>query len=234
MGEERVSKRLPAFYARRGSVWSDVRTILHLPYTVWHLSYVVIGAGLAPDLDVVRLVGTLAAFTAGLGVGAHALDEVHDRPLGTRLADQALWVLGVGGLALAMGVAVAGMFVISSWVLAWAVAGVILVLAYALEWSPLIHSDVGFAIAWGAFPVVVGYWAQTEDVGLPVVLAAAAAAVLSSVQRRLSKAAIGIRRTGSSPMTDEDEKQLETWENPLRLLSVAMPLLAIAILATHL
>ncbi|MPZ51816.1 MAG: hypothetical protein GEU79_03640 [Acidimicrobiia bacterium] len=229
-----MSERLPAFYAHRGSTWSDIRTILHVPYTTWHLSHVAIGAGLAPDVDWTRLAGTLAAFAVGLGVGAHALDEVHDRPLGTTLGERTLWVLGIGGLLAALAIAVTGMYVISPWVLAWAVAGVLLCVAYALELSPIIHSDVGFALAWGAFPAVVGYWAQTESLGWPILFGAAAATVLSAVQRSLSNAAKKIRRNGeAAAMTPEDEERLRTWEVPLRLLSAAVPLVAAAILAMH-
>ncbi len=228
-----MTARPPAFYARRGSKLSDLRTLLHIPYTVWHLSYVTIGAGLAPELDALRLVGTLAAFTAGLGIGAHALDEVHDRPLGTRLSDRILWALGVGGLVVAAGIAVVGAYVISPWVLAWATVGVALSVGYSLEWSSLIHSDLGFALAWGAFPVLVGYWAQSESLGLAAVIGAAGAAVLSLVQRSLSTSAKGIRRDRASEtaLSEDEDRLLATWEIPLRLLSVAVPLVALAILA---
>ena len=34
----------PAFYALSSGGWRDYVTLLHPPYTLWHLSYVVIGA----------------------------------------------------------------------------------------------------------------------------------------------------------------------------------------------
>src|SRR5437899_2392004 len=53
----------PAYYATRARGWRrDVWAVLHPPYTAWHLSYVVIGAGLAPSLDVTRLAATVRAF----------------------------------------------------------------------------------------------------------------------------------------------------------------------------
>ena len=55
------------------------------PYTAWHLSYVVIGASLAPHVYPTRLWATLAAFFLAVGVAAHALDELHGRPLGTAI-----------------------------------------------------------------------------------------------------------------------------------------------------
>ena len=42
----------PAYYAVPGGIWRDYITLLHLPYTMWHLSYVVLGAAAAPDFAV--------------------------------------------------------------------------------------------------------------------------------------------------------------------------------------
>jgi hypothetical protein len=225
-----------AFYARSGSVWSDLVTLLHFPYTVWHLSYVAIGAGLALHLDWVILAGTLLAFFFGLGIAAHALDEVHDRPLRTGLSNAALWGLGVGGLVAAAAVGIAGAFIVSPLLLVWVVAGLVLAAGYGLEWSALLHSEWGFAVAWGAFPVLVGYWAQSESVSIAALLVAAAATVFSRAQRQLSTPARRIRRS-DEPIEVEGwtrDELLSTWERALLLLSVAMPLLALGLLAGHL
>ena len=80
----------PAFYALAPGGWRDWVTLLHPPYTAWHLSYVVIGAALAPELLISRLLLALAAFFLAVGLGAHALDELNGRPLGTRLSDRTL------------------------------------------------------------------------------------------------------------------------------------------------
>src|SRR6476659_11389166 len=80
----------PAFYALRPGGWRDLVTLLHPPYTAWHLSYVAIGAAVAPTLHGDRLAAALGAFFLAVGVGAHALDELNGRPLGTRLSDRVL------------------------------------------------------------------------------------------------------------------------------------------------
>jgi hypothetical protein len=226
-----------AYYARTGSVWGDLVSLLHSPYTLWHLSYVAIGAGLAPALDWVRLGGTLVAFAIGLGIAAHAFDEVHGRPLGTQLSDGTLWALGIGGLAASGAVAVVGAMLISPWVLAWAALGMLLAAGYGLEWSRLLHSLAGFAVAWGAFPVIVGYWAQAESVSAAALAAAAAAAMLSVAQRRLSTPARFVRRRTSDAEAVFDggrswdrHRLLATWEGGLRALVWAMPALAAALL----
>lgn len=229
-----------AYYARSGSTGRDLVTLLHPPYTLWHLSYVAIGAGLAADVDWLRLSGTLTAFFLGLGIAAHALDEVHTRPLGTGLSDRVLWSLGIAGLGAAAGVAVVGAYYISVWVLLWAAAGILLAAGYALEWSRALHSNIGFALAWGSFPVLVGYWAQAEGLSPAALLAAGATASLSLAQRRLSTPARFVRRDTNRASAVFDGQQawnegqlLETWEAPMRALVWAMPLLAVALLLRH-
>ena len=225
-----------AFYARSGSPWRDLITLLHPPYTLWHLSYLGLGAALAPDLDWMILAGALLAFFFGLGIGAHALDEAHDRPLRTGLGDRALWALGIGGVAAGAALGVVGAFVVDPLVLVWAGVGVLLAAGYALEWSPILHSNWGFAVAWGGFPVLVGYWSQTLNLSWGAVLMAATATMLSRVQRELSTPARRLRRTDAPVEVTGWERAdlLGTWERPLRLLSFTVPLLAISLLATHL
>ena len=230
----------PAFYAHTGSRLGDLVTLLHLPYTLWHLSYVVIGAAMAPRIDALRLAGTLVAFFFGLGIGAHALDELHDRPLATRLSPRTLRMLGWGGLGAGGALAIVASFVISPVALAWGVGGVLLAAAYAMEWSRWVHSTAGFAVAWGGFPVLVGYWAQTESLSLAVGVVAAAATVFSMTQRALSTPARHVRRRVTDATAEigdavwDRSTLLATWERPLQLLAVAHVLLAIGLLLTHL
>lgn len=218
--------------------------LLHPPYTLWHLSYVAMGAGLAPEIDWLILAGTLLAFLFGLGLAAHALDELNGRPLGTDLSKRALEGLAVVGLIVAAALAVAGAVLLSPWVLAWAAVGLALAVGYPLEVPGWLHSYWGFAIAWGAFPVLVGYWAQTESLTLAAILLAAMAAVVAAAQRSLSTPARFVRRQTEDavatfePRGDHDnwgqDRLLETWEGPLRLLGWSMTLLALALLALHL
>lgn len=235
-----MSDQRPAFYAPTGSLTGDVLSLLHVPYTLWHLSYVPIGAALAAELDWFVLGGTLAAFAVGLGIGAHALDEVKSRPLGTRISDRALWAIGIGAMAVAMAIALVGAMVVSPWVPLWAVGGILLAIGYALEW-PILHTDLGFGLAWGAFPLVVGYWAQTGALTLPVLVMAAMACLLSLAQRALSTPARFVRRRTEFAETTFDgdrawdrRQLLDTWEKPLRLLTWTTITLAVGLLLTHL
>ena len=82
---ENGAENRPAFYAARAGGWRDWWTLLHPPYTAWHLAYVVIGACLAPTVNLTRLIATLLAFFCAVGLAAHSLDELHGRPLGTHI-----------------------------------------------------------------------------------------------------------------------------------------------------
>src|SRR5215813_12671695 len=99
----------PAFYAAGPGPWRDWWTLLHPPYTAWHLSYVVIGACLAPRVRLTPLLAALAAFFLAVGVAAHALDELNGRPLRTRIPSAALIAASVAGLAGAVAIGVAGL-----------------------------------------------------------------------------------------------------------------------------
>ena len=189
----------PAYYAAPPGGWRDWWTLLHPPYTVWHLSYVVIGASLAPHVDVVRLLASVLAFFAAVGVAAHALDELHDRPLHTRISDRALVAATSAGLLVAVGLGVAGLSRVG-WVLApFIIVGPILVLGYNLELlGGRVHTNAGFAVAWGAFPLLVGYVAQTGRVDVAALVAAIGAFALSYAQRSLSTPARLLRRRAAN------------------------------------
>jgi hypothetical protein len=234
----------PAYYARTGSPGRDLLALLHPPYTMWHLSYVAMGAAIAPQLDWIHLGGTVLAFLFGMGIGAHALDELHDRPLGTTLSRGALLALAVGGMSAAAALAVAGALVISPWVAVWGTAGVLLAIGYPLEVPGWLHTDLGFGLSWGGFPVLVGYWAQTQRLSAPAVVLAAVATLISMAQRFLSTPARFVRRRtdeagasfnlGTQREQWSQDRLLDTWERPLKLLGWAMTLLALALLALHL
>jgi hypothetical protein len=185
----------PAYYAARPGGWRDWWTLLHPPYTAWHLSYSVIGAALAPRVQTSRLIATVLAFFLAVGLAAHALDELRGRPLRTRIPSPALVAVVVVGLAGALALGVAGVYRVGWTLIPFMVAGPVLVIAYNAElFGGAMHTDSGFAGAWGAFPVLTGYVAQTGSLAVAPVLAAAGAFALSSAQRRLSTPARDIRR----------------------------------------
>ncbi len=147
----------PAFYALSSGGWRDLITILHPSYTAWHLSYLAIGAALAPTFSLWRLGAALGAFFLALGVACHALDELAGRPLGTRLSRTALIGLAALGLGGAVVIGLAGAVIVSPWLIALVASGTFLALAYNLElFGGRFHTDPWFAVAWGGFPAFTG------------------------------------------------------------------------------
>lgn len=244
MATERLDR--PAFYALRRGGWRDLVTLLHPPYTLWHLSYVALGAAAAPTVHVDRLVAALAAFFLAVGISAHALDELEGRPLGTGLSRRKLMALAVFGLLGAAGIGIAGAVMISPSLLVFVAAGIFLVLAYNLElFGARFHTDWWFALAWGAFPALTGYWVNALALDAAGVLVAAGCCGLSVVQRRLSTPARELRRRtfsveGRQHLVDGETRELTAaalaapLEGALRALSVAVPLLAAGALAVRL
>jgi hypothetical protein len=175
--------------------WRDYVTLLHPPYTGWHLSYVAIGAVAAPTFDGGRLGATILAFFLAVGLSAHALDELSGRPLGTRISQRVLVAVAIGGLVGAVVIGLIGAFGFSWWLLAFIAFGAFIVPAYNLELlGGRLHDDLWFSIAWGAFPAVTGYFAQGATLGWAVVPIALACLLLSSAQRRLSTPVRELRR----------------------------------------
>jgi hypothetical protein len=235
----------PAFYAARRGRWRDWWTILHPPYTAWHLSYVVIGATLASTTDGGRLLATVLAFFFAVGVAAHALDELHGRPLHTNIPSSWLVTLGTGGLLIACALGLAGVATVGPGLLVFIAIGPLLVLGYNLElFHGWLHTDLGFAAAWGAFPVLVAYFVQAERLDTAAVLAAVAALGISLAQRSLSTPARTLRRRvarvdGTVTMHDGTVRELDErvllrpLERALATLSWAMVALALALVVSR-
>jgi len=236
----------PAFYVLAPGGWRDYWSLLHPPYTVWHLSYVVIGAATAPAVNLRWLGETLLAFFLGMGVAAHALDELNGRPLRTRIPSKVLLGLAAVGLAGAIALGVDGMAEVSGWLGVFIGVGAFLVVAYNLEsFGGAFHSNLWFALAWGGFPALTAAFAQTGRVTVAACAAALGCAAISAAQRVLSTPVrelrrhvervegVLVRRDGSTRPLDAAAIRSAP-EGALRWLSVAMPLLAIGVLAARL
>jgi hypothetical protein len=228
----------PAFYALRPGGWRDLITLLHPPYTAWHLSYVALGAVAAPELHGDRLAATLVAFFLGVGVSAHALDELNGRPLRTRLSDRALIALAAVALAGAVGIGVVAAARVSLSLLPFVAAGGFIVVAYNLElFGGRFHSDFWFAAAWGAFPALTAYWINALELRPAGLAVTAACFMLSVAQRRMSTPVRELRRrtvsvTGRQELADGTTIELDAarlakpLDGALRACALALVLLA--------
>jgi hypothetical protein len=219
----------PAWYALGRGGGRDWLTLLHPPYTLWHLSYVALGAALAPEFHTDRLLAALAAFFLALGVSAHALDELRGRPLRTEIPTWALMTVAVASLAGAVAIGISAAIAWGLGLLVFVAVGAVLVPAYNLElFGGRIHTDWGFALSWGAFPALTGYFVEAQTIRVDAIAVAAYATALSLAQRALSTVAREARRdrrtlTGTAAA-----------ERALRLGTVAAVAVAIAAVSARL
>jgi hypothetical protein len=242
----RAAPERPAFYALGRGRASELVTLLHPPYTAWHLSYFALGAAAAPHLYVNRLLWGVAAFALAVGVAAHALDELHDRPLRTGLSDRTLIALASVSLLGALAIGVVGAITVSAWLVPLVLLGGVFLPAYNLEWfGGRMHGDVWFAVGWGAFPAFTGYFVESLRVALPGVLIALGCTVLSVAQRRLSSPARELRRrtrsvSGVLVRSDGSAEELTVGgllaplDGALAALSLAIVVTACALVAARL
>ncbi|MFQ5873170.1 MAG: hypothetical protein ACE5JL_05145 [Dehalococcoidia bacterium] len=236
----------PAFYTLASGAWGDYISILHLPYTLWHLSYVVLGAAVAPTVHLDRLGWSVLAFFLATGLGAHALDELHGRPLSTRVPG---WVLGsVAALALSGAIVLGAVFAVreSAWFFLFIGFGAYILVAYNLElFGGVFHNSLWFGLAWGAFPAITSYWVNASEISVAAALVGLACFLLSLVQRTLSTPVRFIRRftqdvSGTITLRDGRVMELRRGrllsapEAALQLLSGTIVTLSVAVLLSRL
>ena len=235
----------PSFYALQPGGARDYWTLLHPPYTLWHLSFVALGACVVDTLEPRYLVMALVAFFLAVGIAAHALDELHGRPLRTQIPRSVLISLAVIGVAGALAIGLYGASVVSWWGLVFIAIGGFLVPAYNLEWfDGRFHTDLWFAVMWGGFPALAGGFSQTGRIDVPIVLISAGCGYVAAAQRRLSTPVRSLRRratavTGQISYDDGTQVPLDAAamtqapEGALRLLWIAMVLLAVGLVITR-
>jgi hypothetical protein len=115
--------------------------------------------------------------------------------LRTAIPDWLLVGAAAASLAGAVALGIVGLARVGPGLAVFIVVGVALTVGYNLELvGGRLHNDVTFAAAWGAFPVLTGYYAQAETLRFPAIAAAAAAYWLSAAQRALSTPARTLRR----------------------------------------
>ena len=187
------------------------------------------------------MAATLVAFGLAVGVSAHALDELHGRPLRTAIPSGVLAAAGAASLAAAVTIGIVGIAKVGAGLAVFIALGVVLTVGYNLELlGGRLHNDVVFAAAWGAFPVLTAYYAQAETLRLPAVVAAAGAYALSAAQRSLSTPARMLRRSvasidGTITYLDGDHAPLSTatllapLEAALRAMAFGLVALAVAL-----
>ncbi len=231
----------PAWYSLAGGgTLRDFINLTHLPYTLWHLSYVLIGVSLAPVIHLDRSVAVLVSFFLGLGIGAHALDETMGNPLQTKLTKVQLYFIGFSSLAVASAIGLYYVFAVSPLIFPIVAIEVFFAISYNLEaFGKRFHNMLVFALSWGAIPFLAGYFVNSLSVSFPVILLSAAISLLTFVQRTLSIQARSVRRSvpsrivslklsNGSEVAASEKDLIGPAEKSLKALSLMIVLIALA------
>ena len=202
--------------------------LLHPPYTLWHLSYVILGISLAPVIYPTRSIATVVAFFLGLGIGAHALDETMGNPLQTRLSKKWLYLVGFVSLGAAISIGLYYTITLSYLLLPIIFAETFFAISYNLEtFGKKFHTAWVFSLSWGMLPLLTGFFVNALTITPAAILFSIGAGLLTYVQRILSIPSRNVRRGHSS---SESIELLRVSEKSLKVLTIVVFLFALSFL----
>lgn len=204
--------------------------LLHPPYTLWHLSYVILGISLAPVIYPERSLATVVAFFLGLGIGAHALDETMGNPLQTRLSKRRLYLIGFVSLGAAISIGLYYAIVVSYFLLPIIFAETFFAVSYNLEtFGRRFHASWVFSLSWGTLPLLTGFFVNALTITPAAIVLSIGAGLLTYVQRILSTPARNVRRR-QWQSSSESVDLLKVYEKSLKILTIVVFLFAISFL----
>jgi hypothetical protein len=218
--------------------------MLHLPYTLMVLSFVLVGAAISPHISWTVLTGTLVAYFLGLGIGAHFLDQLPG--MGSRYVRHwpswGLWLGGAGGIGVAIALGILG----SLWYLGWPILILVLIQAICAFGYPLapvfrglLHRESVFAISWGSLPFLTSFYAQSGTITIDAVLVAAGFAGVAVLEIRLSRLSRRLRSGVPATSRDIRGRPVPPWVSnrgvdlALGVLAFGTFLLALALLTSR-
>ena len=217
------------------------------------LSYVLIGAVVSPNLHPNRVVITLVAYFLGLGLSAHALNELHAGHWTKALGKRELVILFALPLGAAVVIGVYGMlelFAASTSVvapltlMAFIMLETFFLFAYNTDaFSGTFHSDIWFAFSWAALPTLISYYVNALTITSEAVLVALAMAATAGIEINLSRWCKDFRR--KSHLTEmrfangtrqrmNTSQLLARPEKSLKLIVLVVDLLAIGLIVRKL
>lgn len=221
------------WYQLEGSKFKELWTILHIPYTFMALSFLAIGFSISKPVNYTVLVGVLIAYFMGLGISAHAFDQLPG--MGSSyvnfLTEKELLSLGVVSLIISLGL---GTYFIINWQ-AWHMVWLMplqgfFAVAYPVAklFKGFFHTDFWFAVGFGFMPVVIGYYANTLTLSWIIIPFALVCFLISAIEITLSRYVRGQRKAITNK-EQEIAKYVAKPEKALKLLCLVTYTLALAI-----
>ena len=242
-----------AWYARGGSRVHELYTIMHLPYTSMVLSYILIGAMFSPTIYLDRVVLTVLAYFLGLGLSAHALNELHAAHWTEALGKSELTVLFVVPLIGAFSIGAYGtlqLLAVSRSILPPALLVTLILLetfflfAYNIDaFGGRFHGDFSFAFSWAALPTLISYFVNALTITAAALFVALAMAATASIEINLSRWCKELRRRSALSelqFADGTRQRMNTLElvagpeKALKLIVVVVDMIAISLIAYRL
>ena len=221
------------YFVESQSKFGDLYNILHLPYTAMLLSFVVIGAAVSPGLHLDRLAATVCAYFLGLGIGAHAIDQLE--PSGshyvTKMGSEELVGLAAVGLVGGTTIGFYYALTLTAWLVPFILINLFFAVAYPLPSrvaGGFFHNNLSFAFAWGFLPSVTSYFVNSPALTAGSVVLGLPAAAVAWGEIRLSRRARMARKEGL-PTAD-----YEGPEKALGLLVASTCSIALLLLAVRL
>lgn len=218
------------WYQKQGSAWADFWTMLHLPYTLMCISFLVIGFGIERVSRWDIFILTVIAYFLGLGIASHSFDQLSG--MGSsyvqHISQKNLMLIGMVSVTTAVFIGVNIMFHLKAWNILWMIPiQTFFVWAYPVSkfMKGVFHSDFWFAVSFGFIPVMVGYYINTLTLNPIFIGWAVVAFIISLIEITLSRYVRAIRRT-TNPL---NEYYLRP-EKALKLLCLLSYLIALTLI----
>ena len=163
------------WYYKEGSKKAELWTILHIPYTFMCISFLIVGFAISKPVNITALLLISAAYFLGLGIAAHAFDQLPGQGSSyvQCLKPKELLAMGVVCFMLAWGL---GVYFIIAWQARHMIWLMLLQGFFAVAYpapklikTNIFHNDFSFAVGFGFMPVVVGFYANTLTLS-PIIL----------------------------------------------------------------
>jgi hypothetical protein len=179
--------------------------MLFLPYTGMCISFAVLGSMLAVHIVWDRVVAISAIYALGLGLAAHAADNLGSkttRPWGNYFSNRQLWYMVLLGLLPAYAIGAYYIIFFVPLLLVIAILEGFFLFAYNFEvFGGFFHTNFWFSLSWGALPLIAGFVIQTNHIeALPLVFSVFTG-LISYVHIRVSRKYKEYKRRGQTDCT---------------------------------
>ena len=179
------------WYQLDGSKKAELITILHIPYTLMNISFLIIGFGIAGINNWDVFAWTVLAYFLGL-TASHAFDQLPG--MGSNyvkyLTPTDLMQIGVAAVSAAVMIGITWMVKLGAVHLLWIIplqTFFVVAYPYAKFTKGFFHNDVFFAFSFGFVPVMAGYYINTLTLNPEFIPWAVVAALISGIEITLSR-----------------------------------------------